>query len=210
VDNAVLVAVALSCSPVVDVVNQSRRTLVAAETESIRAMAKTTRNSGTWNRLVQFTTKNWKSLGSGGAIAMGGLWAAFIHFYPVADKNPSNPPAPSVVQNGTGIASGNNTIIHGPVTIGQPTVTPRRNPDALYQYGEIVAEVQGAVISQANGIMTFQFLRTAGKADSDRELEFRDWVLRCPNLPRPPPNTFVGQFSGVMSGGTCTIVRKMP
>jgi len=87
---------------------------------------------------------------------------------------------------------------------------PARNPNALYQYGEAVAEVQGAVISQANGTVTFQAIRTAGKADAAREVEYQDWVLRCPDLPGPRPGTFVGQFSGVVAGATCTIVGKMP
>jgi hypothetical protein len=177
-------------------------------------MARTARNSGRWHGLVKFAKENWKSLAGGAAVVIAGLWTAFTYFVPAVGKNPASKPASQVVQNGTGIDSGNNTIINGPVTIAPPApapaVQPPRNPDALYQYGESVAEVQGAVISQANGIVTFQFLRTAGKADSDREFEFRDWVLRCPNLPRPRPNTFFGQFSGVMSSETCTIVRKMP
>jgi hypothetical protein len=94
------------------------------------------------------------------------------------------------------------------------TVTPStpqsHDPNALYQYGEPVADVQGAVISQAQGMVTFQALHTAGKADPTREVEYQDWVLSCPDLPRPPPNAFVGQFSGVVAGEKCTIVRKAP
>jgi hypothetical protein len=87
---------------------------------------------------------------------------------------------------------------------------PARNPNALYQYGEPVADVQGAVISQAQGIVTFQGMHTTGKADPTREVEYQDWVLLCPDLPRPPSNAFVGQFSGVVAGGRCTILRKAP
>lgn len=83
-----------------------------------------------------------------------------------------------------------------------------RNPNALYQYGEPVAEVQGAVISQANGIVTFQALHTSGKADKAREVEYQDWVLRCPQLPAPAPNVVVGQFIGMVAGATCDIIRK--
>jgi hypothetical protein len=177
-------------------------------------MAKTTRNSGVWRRLVQFATKNWKSLGGGAAVAITGLWTPFTYFVPAAGRNPASPPTLQVVaQSGTGIASGNNTIITGPVTIGppipSPTVPPPRNPNALYQYGEAVAEVQGAVISQANGTVTFQAIHTAGKADPSREVEYQDWVLRCPDLAAPRPGVF-GQFSGVVAGATCTIVRKIP
>jgi hypothetical protein len=93
---------------------------------------------------------------------------------------------------------------------GTTVLAPARNPNALYQYGEAVAEVQGAVLSQANGTVTFQTIRSAGKADSTREVEYQDWVLRCPNLPGPRPGTIVGQFSGMVVGETCTIVGKVP
>ena len=83
-----------------------------------------------------------------------------------------------------------------------------RNPNALYQYDEKVAEVQGAVISQANGVVTFQAIRTAGKADPAREVEYQDWVLRCPNLPKPHPDVIIGQFIGVIAGAVCDIFRK--
>jgi hypothetical protein len=89
-------------------------------------------------------------------------------------------------------------------------LTSARNPNALYQYGEPVAEVQGAVISQANGIVTFQALHTSGKADKTREVEYQDWVLRCPQLPAPAPNVMVGQYNGMVWGATCDIIRKRP
>ena len=89
-----------------------------------------------------------------------------------------------------------------------PDTPPTRNPNALYQYNEAVAEVQGAAASQANGTITFQFVRTTGKADPTREVEYQDWVLSCPDLPRPKPNEFVGQFMGVLAGEVCRIIRK--
>jgi hypothetical protein len=85
---------------------------------------------------------------------------------------------------------------------------PARDPNALYQYGEAVANVQGPVISQSSSTVTFQAVRTTGKADPTRDVEFQDWVLRCPDLPRPPPNAIVGQFIGVVAGETCSIIRK--
>ncbi len=85
---------------------------------------------------------------------------------------------------------------------------PDRNPNSLYQYGDVIAEVQGAVISVSNGSVTFQNVRNAGKADPTRDVEYQDWILRCPDLPRPLPNTFVGQYIGVVAGETCSIVRK--
>jgi hypothetical protein len=85
---------------------------------------------------------------------------------------------------------------------------PPRNPNALYQYGESVAEGQGGIVDQAHGVVRFQGIRTAGKADPTREFEYQDWIVRCPDLPAPRPDSFYGQFSGVVAGGTCTIVRR--
>jgi hypothetical protein len=85
-----------------------------------------------------------------------------------------------------------------------------RNPNAIYQYGESVGEVQGAVISQANGIVTFQTVHTSGKADPNRDVEYQNWVLRCPNLPAPAPGTTAGMFSGVIAGEKCAIIGKVP
>jgi hypothetical protein len=45
-------------------------------------------------------------------------------------------------------------------------VSTHRNPNALYQYGELVADIQGASISQSSGVVFFQEVRTYGKADS--------------------------------------------
>jgi hypothetical protein len=90
----------------------------------------------------------------------------------------------------------------------RPTPTRSRNPNALYQYGEAVADVQGAIIAQAQGIVTFKSVHTGGKADPSREVEYQDWVLMCPQLPAPPPGAIVGQFSGMVVGSTCTIVRR--
>jgi hypothetical protein len=90
-----------------------------------------------------------------------------------------------------------------------PPQQPTRDPNALYQYGEPVADVQGAVISQANGTVTFQVIRSSGKANPAREVEYQNWVLSCPHIPAPPPNTYVGQFNGMAVGETCTIVRKI-
>jgi len=93
--------------------------------------------------------------------------------------------------------------------LAEPPQQHARDPNALYQYGELVAEVQGAVISQANGTVTFQTVHTSGKADSTHEVEYQNWVLSCPDLPAPCPNTMVGQFSGMVVGEKCAIVRKL-
>jgi hypothetical protein len=84
--------------------------------------------------------------------------------------------------------------------------TQARNPNALYQYDEIVGEVQGAVIQQANGIVRFQTVQDNGRADPNKEVEYQDWRLLCP-LPTSDPNE-IGPSSGVEVGVTCNILGK--
>jgi hypothetical protein len=56
-------------------------------------------------------------IGGGLAVASGGLWAVFT-FY-VDHSKPPPPPATTIVeQKGTGIASGRDTNVNAPVTIG--------------------------------------------------------------------------------------------
>jgi hypothetical protein len=85
---------------------------------------------------------------------------------------------------------------------------PARNPNALYQYNEQVADVQGAVVTQANGTISFMAIHTIGHADPTRDVEYQDWVLSCPDLPHPRPNVIVGTFTGMVTGEVCRIIGK--
>lgn len=87
-------------------------------------------------------------------------------------------------------------------------VMPQRDPNALYQYDEKVGDVQGAVVSPANSTVSFQVVRSNGKADPTRNVEYQDWKLSCPDLPRPGPNEIVGQFIGMVVGLKCTIAGR--
>lgn len=92
-----------------------------------------------------------------------------------------------------------------------PTVKPERNPNQLYQYGEAVADVEGATVKQGNGIVIFQVIKTNGKADQGKNVEYQDWILHCPVLPAPPPNASVGLYIGMVAGPTvCNIIGKQP
>jgi hypothetical protein len=90
-----------------------------------------------------------------------------------------------------------------------PAGPQNRNPDSLYQYDEDVGSVVGALISQGNGLVTFQAVRSSGKLDASKEVEFRDYVLMCSGLPpAPPPNVITGVAISVSSGVQCTIIRR--
>lgn len=76
---------------------------------------------------------------------------------------------------------------------------PSRNPDGLYQLGQEVATVVGAVIDEGNSLVTFPMVRSAGKLDATKEVEYRDLVLRCSGLPpAPPPNVMSGMTVSVL------------
>ena len=124
-----------------------------------------------------------------------------LEVYAASAPHPEPPLAP---------ASAPPPAVPPPTPAVPPTPHAARNPNTLYQYGEAIADVQGAVISQADGVVTFQSARSNGKADTKREIEYQDWGLACPDLPRPPPNVIVGQFVGLVVGMRCTITRKLP
>jgi hypothetical protein len=88
-----------------------------------------------------------------------------------------------------------------------PPAPPQRsrNPDGLYQYGEQVADGVGGVVDQSNGVVSFQAIRSAGRADPTRDFEFRDWTLSCPDIPRPPTNAIVRLF--ISQDGTRQTLR---
>jgi hypothetical protein len=100
------------------------------------------------------------------------------------------------------------TEVHAAFVPSPLTIHSARNPNAMYQYDDLIADVQGAVVSQTDSRVSFQTVRSNGKGDRTREIEYQDWVLNCPDLPRPRPNAFVGQFVGVAVGMSCSIVRK--
>ncbi|NNM58052.1 hypothetical protein [Acidocella sp.] len=85
----------------------------------------------------------------------------------------------------------------------------QRDPDGIYQHGQIVATVQGANVNVAHGTITFQTIRsTTGTANPDIECEYRDWVIMCPDLPRPRPNVNAATFALMVLGGSATIIRQ--
>jgi hypothetical protein len=88
--------------------------------------------------------------------------------------------------------------------------SPVRDPNALYQDGEIVAQIQGGIIDQPHGSVRFMTLSSNGKGNPQREMEYQDWVVLCPGLPIPPPNTIVGNFTGLAVGANCQLVRRRP
>ncbi len=88
-------------------------------------------------------------------------------------------------------------------------IQPARNPNALYQYKEMVATVQGAVVLQSQGTVSFQVIHATAQIDPTRELDYQDWVLLCPDLPKPKQG-FVGTTSTIVAGLNCRIVSRSP
>ena len=85
---------------------------------------------------------------------------------------------------------------------------PSRNPDGLYQLGDLVGTVGGAKVDRGNSIVTFQVVRSSGNLNAVKEVEYRDFVLKCNGLPTASPlNVIVGTYMGMSVGVECTILR---
>jgi hypothetical protein len=84
---------------------------------------------------------------------------------------------------------------------------PARDPNGLYQFGNLIGTVQGAVVTPEHSAATFQFIRLSTAPDPTREIEYQDWTLICDGLP-PPKQGFVGTTSIVIMGLTCRIIGR--
>jgi hypothetical protein len=102
-----------------------------------------------------------------------------------------------------GIAWGIAFLSSNNVYVNPNQILSKRNPDGLYQLGEEVATTVQANIDIGNRLITFQEIRNAGKLDAKKEIEYRDFVLQCAELPPSP-----GTFSSVSNGARCTILHR--
>ena len=86
--------------------------------------------------------------------------------------------------------------------------SPARDPDGFYQLGQEVAKIYYSRTDAGNGIVTFQIIQSWGTLDPNKDVEYRDLVLRCQGLPEPPArNRFVGTVNSVSRGNfSCEIV----
>jgi hypothetical protein len=94
------------------------------------------------------------------------------------------------------------------LTVPSAPAAPAREPDSLYQLGREVGSVGSAEIDLGNSSVLFHGVRSAGKLDASREVEFRDYVLTCAGLPATPPGRSAGSMSLVSTGAKCTILRR--
>jgi hypothetical protein len=58
------------------------------------------------------------------------------------------------------------------------SIRPARDPDALYQNGNVVGKVAGARITLNDSKVYFEQIEDAGNLDTKRTFEYRDYVLR--------------------------------
>jgi hypothetical protein len=128
-------------------------------------------------------------------IAVGG--AVFTHFYPHADAQGGN--CNNYGPNGTIISSCNTTV-----------VSPPHDAAGLYQGAARVGRVQGPVVDEARGVVSFQALVFNDFPDPAQPLEYGKLLLACNGAPHRQPNTVVGNFSAVIAGAQCRIVGKTP
>lgn len=87
----------------------------------------------------------------------------------------------------------------------RPTSIPEpRNPDGLYQLGQLVGNVSGAQVSENSGTASFQFVQAGGKMNFSKDVEYRQYLLHCewPRMPPLGPNALIT----IQGGAQCTIV----
>jgi len=111
-------------------------------------------------------------LGGGAAVIAAGVWAVFVFFHHDGKKSDAST-APAVTQSGTGIASGGNTVINAPVSIGVDEkrvgqqVVDAQKPlaDTLEKLAAQVARDKGVEIAPLRAILIK--LGEAGVADDN-------------------------------------------
>jgi hypothetical protein len=120
---------------------------------------------------------------------------------------PVTPPSGVGQQNNYGPGEFFNVPGQGNKFYLNPPQPTSRDPDGLYQLNQEVGSVGPANIDQANSTVTFQGVRSAGKLDPTREVEYRDFILRCEGLPMAPPaNSFSGTVISMSTEAHCKIV----
>ena len=112
-------------------------------------------------------------LGGGSVVIVAGIWAAFTYFFPHVDKNAIGSTPTAITQSGPGIASGRDTVVNAPVSIGlDETQVGRRVAEAqqpltdqLQKLAAQVAREKGVEIAPLLAIL--RKLGEAGVADKD-------------------------------------------
>jgi hypothetical protein len=125
---------------------------------------------------------------------------------------PSSSPRPTVEQHNQGASGPIIGNVQGNVTINPPSSPPLppRDPNGLYQFGEKVGEVQGAITTQP-GYITFASVSFSKATDPTREFEYQDWVISYPQAAAPADGKRPAHFFGLNSGTTTArILRKRP
>jgi hypothetical protein len=105
---------------------------------------------------------------------------------------------------------------HAPTRTPAPAVEmPVLDPDSFYQFGKVVATVDGAVPDLPSGKITFRVIRPNETLNPDKDVQYREWTLRCIDGGRPlpsarmPAGTAAGRvFPGSAIGWSCSIIGK--
>jgi hypothetical protein len=65
-----------------------------------------------------------------------------------------------------------------PATQTSSKSSPARNPDGVYQFGMQVGQVRSAQVDESRGLVAFGAIVGAMTLNTDRDFEYRDFVLR--------------------------------
>ncbi|HEY2345704.1 MAG TPA: hypothetical protein VGH80_07460 [Xanthomonadaceae bacterium] len=102
-----------------------------------------------------------------------------------------------------GSNSGTQTVSN--TTNVHPTV---REPDGLYQQGNKVGHVQDPFIDSGTMRVVFKVLVFTAYPKPNEPLEFRELLLQCDAIPKPEPDTVVGNLSIMNVRIACRIVGR--
>lgn len=90
-----------------------------------------------------------------------------------------------------------------------PQVIPARDPDGIYQLGMQVGSADMAQTDESHGVVTFGRIIGAVKLNVDRNLEYRDFVLRFKSMGAETRASMSGQSSRMLVQVTCEIVGRV-
>jgi hypothetical protein len=92
-----------------------------------------------------------------------------------------------------------------------PPVIPARDPDGIYQLGQQVGLVQLPQVDETRGIVLFGAITKAMKLNTDKDFEYRSFILHIKGSPGTVTTTkMAGEINRSFQQVACEIVGRTP
>jgi hypothetical protein len=82
-----------------------------------------------------------------------------------------------------------------------------RDPDGIYQYGNLVGKVELPFVDQSNSTVTFSKITGAVSLDIEKDFDYRDYILRMTQHGAMTNADVSGQKSRAIWNVVCSIVK---